>query len=165
MEPLEQLRELSRSEKEELRRIFLQTEFQRCANRDNKQLFRSLLLTLNLIVVVTLTLFFSFGEAHGVQVVLAVSLQISLSFLLLLTMYWTAFAGCFLSFAAFSIPFFLLLLDGQMAGARVMGMSHKEKTIIVWEWLLYPVGMALYVISFFFYWIFRRLRRNYYMKH
>jgi len=35
---------------------------------------------------------------------------------------------------------------------------------VVWEWLLYPLGTAIYFFSFFFYWVFRRLRRRYFEK-
>ena len=34
----------------------------------------------------------------------------------------------------------------------------------VWEWFLFPVGFALYFFTFFFYWVFRRLRRVFFEK-
>ena len=49
-----------------------------------------------------------------------------------------------------------------MSGEKLDEMTVKEQTLVVWEWLLYPVGTSVYVISAFFYWVFRRLRRRYY---
>lgn len=82
----------------------------------------------------------------------------------MISIYWTSLLGVFVSFCAFSIPFFVLLVNGQLAGSKLEDASQKERTLAVWEWMLYPVGSALYTCSFLFYWIFRRLRRNYYIK-
>ena len=35
---------------------------------------------------------------------------------------------------------------------------------MVWEWLLFLVGTAIYFFSCLFYWVFRRLRRRFYEK-
>ena len=51
-----------------------------------------------------------------------------------------------------------------MAGEKLDEESEKAQTLVVWEWMLFPVGTALYFFSFVFYWIFRRLRRNFYIK-
>ena len=144
--------------------IFLKTKFQECANRDCKQLFRSLLLMLNFILIVVLTFYFVCKEDQIIHPTTVIAFQICLSLGILLTIYWTALLGTFLSFSAFTIPFFMLLINGQMAGEKLDDESEKAQTLVVWEWMLYPVGTALYFFSFVFYWIFRRLRRNFYIK-
>ena len=160
----EQTRELTYAERRHLSLIFLKTEFQKCANRDCKQLFRTLLITLNLILFAVLAFYFIAPEDQNLHPTTVIAFQICVPLGILLTIYWTAFLGTFLSFSAFTIPFFILLINGQMAGEKLSEASQKDRTLLVWEWMLYPVGTALYLISFIVYWIFRRLRRNYYIK-
>ena len=70
--------------------------------------------------------------------------------------------GFFGSFSAFTVPFVVLLTTGQLTDFE--DLESKERTLVVWEWLLFPVGFALYFFTFFFYWVFRRLRRVLYEK-
>ena len=96
------------------------------------------------------------------NVKMIIGFQICLPLGLFLSMYWTRLLGFFLSFSAFTIPFLALIFTGQMAGEKFDALEQSEKNLIVWEWLLYPVGTALYFFTFLFYWAFRRLRRRYF---
>ena len=121
-----------------------------------------MLITLNCILGSVLAFYFIINSDQVISASTTIAFQICLPLGILLTIYWTSIFGIFLSFSAFTIPFFFLLVNGQMAGDKLAEASEKEKTLIVWEWMLYPVGTALYIFSFFFYWVFRRLRRRFY---
>ena len=142
----------------------MKTEFQKCANRDCKQLYRTILITLNFMLIVVLAFYFIVSEEQVITPTIVIAFQICVSLGTLLTIYWTTLLGTFLSFSAFTIPFFVLLFNGQMAGEKLTEASAKDQTLVIWEWMLYPVGTVLYICSFIFYWVFRRLRRNFYIK-
>ena len=125
-------------------------------------MFRTILLTLNLIATVSLAIFFCVKDKKTMNVKMVIGFQICLPLGLFLSMYWTRLLGFFLSFSAFTIPFLALIFTGQMAGEKFDALEQSEKNLIVWEWLLYPVGTALYFFTFLFYWAFRRLRRRYF---
>lgn len=51
-------RSLTQAEQHKLSAVFLKTEYEKCANRDCKQLFRTMLITLNWILGVVITFYF-----------------------------------------------------------------------------------------------------------
>ena len=55
-----------------------------------------------------------------------------------------------------------MLSLGQLSGDEFDDLKEAQKTLVMWEWLLYPVGTTVYVVTFFFFWVLRRLRRRFY---
>ena len=60
------------------------------------------------------------------------------------------------------MPFILLLAQGRLFGDAYKGMEKGEKTLVVWEWFIYPIGTTVYFCTFFIFWVLRRMRRRYY---
>ena len=81
-------------------------------------MFRTILVTLNLIATVSLAIFFGVKDKKTMNVKMVIGFQICLALGILLTMYWTRLLGFFLSYAAFTIPFLALIFTGQMAGDK-----------------------------------------------
>ena len=137
----------------------MEQEFSQCAFRDKKQLSNAIFLTILFIATISLTVFSTVGTIH---ITASISVQISVAIALLLTVcILRKILGFFLSFTIFAIPFFVMLLTGSMLGANYESLSMKEQRLIVWEWLLFPVGSSLYFFACLAYWMFRRYRRRY----
>ena len=118
-----------------------------------------------MIAVLSLILYFVLDrhEEGRPSVRTTIGCQICIALGILLTIYWTKIAGFFLSLSAFTVPFIVLLTTGKLTDLDHLA-DKKEQTLAVWEWLLFPVGVCLYFFTFFFYWVFRRLRRVFFEK-
>ena len=106
--------EMTQTQLQQLNQVFLRTEFQQCTYRDNKYLFRALLSTFQLILILTFLIYicFKIDDTHVPNLKRIIGYQICISLGILLTLFWTKLAGFFLSFTAFTVPFFVLISTG-----------------------------------------------------
>ena len=113
-------------------------------------------LQLNLLVISFIYCIFT-GASGKVDLETSILIQIFGSLSILASVKWTFLLGLILSFTTFTVPFWILLFNTQLTQASRM--SEREQRFVFWEWLLYPVGTGIYSLGFFFYWVFRRMRR------
>lgn len=103
---------------------FLRIEFKKCSNRDLKNLINSAFLTVVLIAALSLTLL---STLTSVSIKACIAVQMTIPFALLVSVcILRKMLGFFLSYAAFAVPFFVLLFKGQMLGPQYEELSGKD---------------------------------------
>ena len=103
---------------------FLRIEFKKCSNRDVKSLINSSFLTVVLIAALSLTLL---STLTSVSIKACIAVQMTIPFALLVSVcILRKMLGFFLSYAAFAVPFFVLLFKGQMLGPQYEDLSGKD---------------------------------------
>lgn len=149
---------LTQNELQLITKRFLTDQFSQCTFRDKKQVLNAMFLTVVLIATISMTLF---STVDRICITTAISIQICLAVALLVTVcFMRKMLGFFLSYIVFAAPFFTMLMKGSLIGEKYDDLSMKEQRLVVWEWLLFPVGSSLYFFAFLAYQIFRRYRRT-----